>query len=491
MRSLRIAYVVSEAEGLVKSGGLADVAKALPKALSELEQEVVILLPAYQSIDGIDKADILLSSKLDHWPYSEYLVRKLWLDGVLVYAIDSPQYFARQELYAENNRAYSDNGERFAFFSAAVLDCLPKLNRATDILHCNDWHTGLIPYLLNHRYQSHPFYQDTYTVMTIHNANFQGIFHYDDLANIPELKRDRFAELEYENGYIGTLKAGIAYADKINAVSPNYAVELLTPLGSHGLYDDFSKRRDDLTGILNGCDYSEWNPATDRYLTTRYNATLSSMQKGKATAKSALQEMCGLPVKETPVFGMVCRLSEQKGFDYLLPIIERFLYNDVQLVIIGTGDPVIANTLHSIASRHGDKFFFKPMYSNKIAHYIEAGSDFFLMPSQFEACGLNQIYSMAYGTLPIVREVGGLKDTVVDYDTDPENATGFSFSQPDAQALLLTMQRALIFYLQSPKIKQQLQLRSMKKEFSWKESAKQYIDTYISAMTKAEGASGT
>nr|WP_274612789.1 glycogen synthase GlgA [Vibrio furnissii] len=475
---LNVWFVVSEAEGLVKSGGLADVAKALPKALVELGHQVALVLPGYRSIADKDAAPVILETELTHWPHIRYQVRQRDLDGVPVYLIDCDPYFDRPELYAESNQAYPDNGERFGFFSAACLDVLPKLNIKPDIIHANDWHTGLVPFLLKTRYREDPYFDGVKSVITIHNAMFKGIFSYHQLDVIPELNLSGMEFLQYGHDHISMLRAGIAFADKINAVSPNYASELLTPLGSHGLVDDFVRRARDLHGIINGCDYTEWNPKTDRYLPATYSDDATSLKQGKMASKTALQDELQLPKRDVPLFGMVCRLTHQKGFHYILPILEHFLRNDVQLVIVGTGEPEVAAKLHKIAAAHADKFAFVEAYSNRFAHLVEAGSDFFLMPSEFEACGLNQIYSMAYGTLPIVREVGGLKDTVLDYDKYPNEATGFGFQEPSPEALLITMQRALLFYLQHPDEMVKVQQRAMQKDFSWKESALDYIKMY-------------
>ncbi|WP_104398853.1 glycogen synthase GlgA [Vibrio penaeicida] len=482
MDRMNIWFTVSEAEGLVKSGGLADVAKALPKALQVLGHDVSIVIPGYRTLPGLESAEVVLNTELDFWPHVRYQVKKLSLDGVPVYAVECHKYFDRSELYAESNQAYPDNGERFGFFASACLDILPKLGIKPDIIHANDWHTGLVPFLLKTRYEHDERFLSIRSVLTVHNAIFKGVYTYHDLEIIPELNLSGLEQLQYGQDRISMLRAGVAYADKVNAVSPNYAAELMTALGSHGMVDDFVHRSADLYGILNGCDYSEWDPKTDKYLDHHYEAEASSMVKGKQLNKCQLQEEVGLPTEELPVFGMVCRLTHQKGFHYLLPIIEQFLRNDVQLVIVGTGEPQVAAKLHEVASRYPNKFAFIEAYNNRLAHLVEAGSDFFLMPSEFEACGLNQIYSMAYGTLPIVREVGGLKDTVVDYDKDEKLATGLSFLEPTPEALLIAMQRALILYLQQPSEVQRVRLNAMSTEFSWEASANEYVNMYQAAL---------
>ncbi len=484
MKQIDLWYVVSELAGLVKSGGLADVAKALPKAIQDKQKQVAVALPGYSKV--IDKFDseLVLETHLTHWPHTPYQVRQLVHDGVDVYLIDHPEYFARPELYAENNVAYHDNAERFAFFSVASLDCLPKLGLQPSIVHANDWHTGLVPLLLKLRYQKNAFYQAMRSVVTIHNAVFQGNYAQHEFAAIQELTTMHDDRIKVGHGGISMLKAAIHYADKINAVSPNYAEELKTILGSHGLSEDFKSRADDLSGIVNGCDYSEWDPKHDPLLPKNYQATKASIKAGKKAAKELLQQKVGIEQSKAPLIGMVCRLTHQKGFHYIVPILEQLLVHDVQLVIIGTGDPEIATDLEWHANLHKDKFKFIEAYDNELAHLVEAGSDFFLMPSEFEACGLNQIYSMAYGTLPIVREVGGLKDTVIDIHKSPETATGVTFVEPEPQALLVALQRALLFYMQDHKGYSDVQLRGMKADFGWHIAADSYLEMYQDALEK-------
>jgi len=480
-KTFSILFVASEVEGLIKSGGLADVAKALPKALQNLEQDVRVTIPAYSKIPDLDSADVVLSTELDFWPHTAYQVRKLLLDGVEVFAIECDKYFARAEMYAENNQAYDDNGERFSFFSAASLDMLPKLGLKPDIVHANDWHTGFVPYLLKARYKDNEYYQGMRSVISIHNAVFKGVFSYDQLQNLPEMHQHNVPEAAVSHSHVTMLRAGVMCADKVNAVSPTYAEELQTELGSHGMAQEFQSRSQDLYGILNGCDYGAWNPETDTFIPKNFKATQQSMVRGKKACKQGLQQEVGLPVKDCAVYGMVCRLTNQKGVHYLLPVIEEFLKNDLQVVIVGTGDPVLASQLKDIAATHSDKFVFIEAYNNKLAHMVEAGADFFLMPSEFEPCGLNQIYSMAYGTLPIVRAVGGLKDSVNDYDEDKDIATGFSFSEPTPEALLLILLRSLLIYSQNPAEIKRVQLHAMTQNFSWDDAAKHYLEMYKSA----------
>ncbi|RXJ72242.1 glycogen synthase GlgA [Veronia nyctiphanis] len=483
MSNLNILFVASEIEGLAKTGGLADVAKSLPKSLQGKGHDVHVVVPCYRSITGSFDAPVVLDTALlaDNDTYIDYQVRELETDGVKVWAIDCRRYFDRESLYAENNQAYHDNGERFAFLSVASLDLTEKLNFRPDIVHANDWHTGLVPFLLKNRYQHNEFFADTRSVISIHNAVFKGVFSYAELKLIPELTRERFAHIEIDHHHIAFLKAGVAYADKINGVSPNYAKELLTDLGSQGMGWDFSARANDLVGIVNGCDYGDWNPEIDELIPQKFKANKTSMTRGKKACKKALQAEVSLPQKDLPMFGMVCRLTEQKGLQYLVPILRQFLLNDVQVVIVGTGDPAIAHQLNEIATEYKEKFAFVEAYSNKLAHWVEASADVFLMPSEFEPCGLNQMYSMVYGTLPLVRNVGGLKDTVIDYDANPEFATGFIFESPEPSALLIAMQRALLLHAQNPVEFKRVQMNAMSCRFDWDDSAQQYLDLYASA----------
>lgn len=475
--SLSIIYVASEVEGLVKSGGLADVARALPQALQNLEHNIKVVIPAYQMIEGIEHAQEVFATELESTGQA-YRVLQLRCDNLTVYAIDCPQYFRRPALYAENNCAYQDNGERFAFFSLAVLDWLSKWREKTDIIHVNDWHTGLIPFVFKHRYAQHAKFLDTKVVFTIHNAVFKGSFHPDELEILGDLSQH--SDLLVTHQHASMLKAGVLCSDKINAVSPTYATELLTDLGSHGFGAVFGSRQADLCGILNGCDYQSWSPQQDPWLVANYSEKKHSMQTGKAKNKRALQTRLSLPEQKVAMFGMVCRLTHQKGIQYLLPILEQFLRHQVQVVIVGTGEAHLAQQLHAIEKRFPDKFRFVEAYDNELAHWVEAGADFFLMPSEFEPCGLNQIYSLAYGTLPIVRAVGGLKDTVVDYFQQPDAATGFVFNEPTGEALLLTLQSALLVYEQLPKVFAEMQQRAMNVNFDWKTSALSYLEMYHS-----------
>ena len=467
-------FVVSEIEGLVKTGGLADVARALPAALRELGHDVRVVVPFYKLIrDGHSAAKIgdwhTIYSNQNAYAFELW---QLQLDGLPVYAIDMPRLFERDGIYGDGYHAFHDNPERFAFFAKAALATAQILDFRPDIVHCNDWHTGLTPYYMRHF--GDDFFAHSKSVLTIHNGAYQGIYHTEQMPfthDQPELGH----RLDHP-GNLNFLKIGIEFADKINAVSPHYASELLTPLGSHHLFNEFKRREADVSGILNGCDYTHWNPQTDPYIAAQYDA--DNMHK-KSLCKSDLQRQAGLQEdSEIPVIGLVCRLTEQKGFAFLVPALWQLLHQNVQVIIVGTGEPAISEALRECAAAFPQKLSFTEGFSNQLAHSIEAGSDFFLMPSLFEPCGLNQMYSLAYGTIPIVREVGGLKDTVVDPMQDAANATGFVFDQPDSSALLLGIYRALLCYHAEPTALEAMKIRGMNTKFTWQAAAHNYLDLY-------------
>ncbi|WP_339725411.1 glycogen synthase GlgA [uncultured Paraglaciecola sp.] len=472
---MKILFVVSEVEDLVKTGGLADVGKALPLALSKMGHEVTIVMPYYKQLaDKFDAPDYCDKQTLysGHKSY-EFAVKNLSLEGVQVLAVDYPEYFARKGLYSDDYHAYPDNAERFAFFASAALQASKAAGFQPDIVHCNDWHTALTPYFVS--IEDTGFFDQAKTIFTIHNGAYQGTHRFSDIAY---LQPHYQLHSQLDGDALNFVRMGIRYANKINAVSPNYAQELLTPLGSHHLFNEFQNRRHDVSGILNGCDYSQWDPINDPHIAKNYH---HGDLTGKKACKAELQQELGLPKKvRIPIIGMVCRLTDQKGFGFILPMLDKLMQHDVQLAIIGTGDPEISQYLQKVADRYPKKLAFVEDFSVRKAHMIEAGSDFFLMPSLFEPCGLNQMYSLAYGTLPIVRAVGGLKDTVIDLAENPDMATGFVFEQPDSSALLSCIQRALLFYHEAPKELELTQQRAMQSRFTWEAAAKDYETLYLS-----------
>lgn len=480
---LKILFVASEVEGFAKTGGLADVARALPLSLTEQGHDVIVVMPYYQSMKHREKATLLATTQLivpegDPIPYR---ILRLQQDGLMLYLIDCPRFFEREQLYAENNQAYDDNGARFAFFCAAALHSCEVTGFRPHIIHCNDWHTGLLPMLLRTRYAHSRFFDGTRSVISIHNAAFQGIFDHGQLWMVPEVLENYGRVGQPVGAPVNFLRCGVCFADKINAVSPNYAQELLTHLGAHGMAQAFHARADDLCGIINGCDYRDWDPATDHYLPATYHVDDLG---GKGICRRQLQQELGLAESPVAIYGMICRLTEQKGVPLLIPALEKFLQHRVQVVIVGTGDPMLAQQLTHLAERHPGRLVFLNTYDNRLAHLVEAGADFFLMPSLFEPCGLNQMYSLAYGTLPLVRAVGGLKDTVIDLNQDPLRANGFCFVEPNAGALLDTLRRSLLFFLQEPEEFKRMQRNAMLTRFCWGASVKQYEIMYRAALAK-------
>jgi len=480
---LSILFATSEMEGLAKTGGLADVAKALPLHLSEHGHDVRICMPYYKTLKKKDKtewvADLQVPVAQHGQPGIRFSVRQLVFEKATVYLIDCPAFFDRDGLYDDGHHAYQDNGYRFLFFSMACLVTAKELGFCPDIIHCNDWHTALIPYLLRYQLTHESCFKHSKTVLTIHNAAYQGIFEKSQLGLAPAVANCGIDKVLEGHNSLNFLKCGVLFADKINGVSPSYASELLTPLGSHGMSHIFQERAGDLCGILNGADYKDWDPHTDPHLPVNYDADDLG---GKAQCKQALQLQVGLPEKPVPLFGMICRLTEQKGFYMLLPALEQFLKHRIQVVLVGTGERSIARELERLATLYPDKLKFINAYNDELAHLVEAGADFFLMPSVFEPCGLNQIYSLSYGTLPIVRGVGGLKDTVIDYDSDPQQATGFIFSDPSDKDLLNMLRRVLLLYLEQPEEIEHLRQHAMQTRFDWVEASRQYEQLYRQAL---------
>jgi starch synthase len=467
---MKILFLISEVEDIVKTGGLADVGKALPVALSELGHEVNIVLPYYKAIADSLRLSNATPKQIIYTNGQSYAfdIKELSFNGISVYFVDYPQYFNNDKLYNEDSKV--SNAEKFTFFSLAALKTAEALGFKPDILHTNDWHTSMACYFAKHSPLTYEYFAHTKSVLTIHNAAFQGT---ENLVNIPSVAPTATG-MYVENNHLNMLKTGLLYADNICPVSTTYAQEIATPLGSHGIDDVIRQRINVVEGVLNGCDYEQWHPSTDEFIAAHYCVDDMS---GKATCKKDLQKTFGLRVNpKVPILGMVCRTTLQKGFGYLIPIIEDILKHNVQIALVGTGQKDITEELHRIANANPKQFVFIEDFKPDYAHKVEAGADFFLMPSEFEPCGLNQMYSLAYGTTPIVRGVGGLKDTVVDID-EPQG-TGFIFRQPTPQALLSVIRKALLVRLEDNKKLQAVIKRGMQKRFTWKEAADKYVDVY-------------
>ena len=473
----KILYISSEAFPLIKTGGLADVAGSLPIALTKQSQDARLLLPAYPEVLGkIKKRKVVSTSSYYHLPV-QIIETRLPGSNIIVWLVDCPALFNRPggPYTDKHGQAWHDNALRFAVFCHVAVDiAVNKLlpNWQPDVVHCNDWQTGLVPALLS-LHAKRPA-----TVFTIHNLAYQGIFDQQTFVDLhlPE-ELWHIDGLEFY-GQLSFIKGGLAYADKITAVSPSYAREILQPEFGYSLDGLLNSRSEHLSGILNGIDEKHWNPGTDEYLEHKYNRR--SLDK-KSINKTELQKTLSLPVDaSTLMIGMVSRLVEQKGLDIILQSLAKLFTLPVQLVILGTGETHYELQLSEWAQRQPDQLKVVIGYNEQLAHRIEAASDVYLMPSTFEPCGLNQLYSLRYGNLPIVTQVGGLADTVTDASEENiknHTANGFVIRAQSSAALLSTVQHALTLY-QEPEIWRQLQINAMSGDFSWQASAKRYISLY-------------
>lgn len=482
---MNVVLASSEAVPFAKTGGLADVASALTRALLDEGHAATLVIPHHRrqlAGAGIDAAstgqtvEINLGTK--RVP-AEFLEADLPGSTGRVILIDQPAYFDRDGLYSdESGEGYDDNCERFVFFSRAVLEAARIFGLQPDVLHANDWQTGLIPALLDVEYREQPGFEEATSVLTIHNMAFQGIFwHWDMLLTGLDWKYFNWRQMEYFN-HLNLLKTGIAFADMLTTVSPTYAREIQTAEYGCGLHGVLHARRGDLVGILNGVDVDVWNPETDSLIAETYSRT--SLGR-KAACKSALQQKLGLPARgDVPLFGMISRMTDQKGFDLIAACADEFLREDVQIAVLGTGEQRYEGMLRDLAGAHPAKVSATIGFDEKLAHEIEAGSDAYLMPSQFEPCGLNQMYSLVYGTVPIVRSVGGLADSVVDISDATladGTANGFRFDKYDARELYRQLIRAVEAY-GDREIWAQLVQNGMQQDWSWRRSAGRYVDVY-------------
>ena len=475
----KILFVASEAVPYIKTGGLADVVGSLPKYFDKEKYDVRVILPKYACMDEL----LLAQLKFVCHFYVNLNWRKQYVGiftteykGVRYYFVDNEFYFAGDKPY---NNIYEDV-EKFAYFSKAVLESLPYIDFAPDILHCHDWQTGLVPVYLRTTYGSDNFYAGIKTIFTIHNMKFQGrwkIREVMDITGLPEHIFRTASGLE-SYGESNYLKGGIVYADAVSTVSPEYAKEITTREGGEGLDGLMNARIDSLYGIVNGIDYEEFNPETDPHIETNY--TVKNAVAGKRKNKLALQKMLGLPVRDGVfMIGIISRMTSQKGFDLIAYILDEiFDTMDVQFVVLGTGEGQYENMFHHFHNKYPDKLWAHIGYSDEYAHKIYASCDAFLMPSLFEPCGLGQMMAMRYGTLPIVRETGGLKDTVEAYNEYENTGTGFSFSNYNAHEMLFILRYAQNIYKENRSRWNEIVQRAMQKDFSWGASAKSYETLY-------------
>jgi len=491
---LNIAFVSSEVVPFAKTGGLADVVEALPRELEKLGHNPIVFVPAYRQarrcgmpLEPTDmEVSVVVGSKVvpgrvlrSHLPQSR----------VPVFLIEQDSYFDRPQLYRENGSDYKDNCERFAFFCRGVMQALGAIGMPIDLLHCNDWQTGLLPAYLRIERAHLPFYNRMATLLTLHNMGYQGRFwHWDMLLTGLDWKYFNWHQMEF-HGELNLLKTGIVFADAINTVSPQYAREIQNEPWGHGLEPVLRHRSDVLSGIINGVNYDTWDPRHDPLIPATYDET--SWVAGKAKCKAALQHELGLSVQaDSPLVGLVGRLAEQKGWDLVGALMERLASSrDVQWAILGTGEEHYHELLHRLSRRHPDRVSARLEFSDALAHRIEAGADMFVMASRYEPCGLNQLYSLRYGTVPIVHRTGGLADTIT--DATPENlaasrANGFSFGNYGIADLEETLMRACHMYVHEPAQWAQLVETGMRQDWSWAHSARRYVDLYSQILARKQ-----
>ena len=480
---MKILFVASECVPFLKTGGLADVVGSLAPVLAQKGHDVRVMMPKYAHIPE------QYASQMRHavdfevqlgWRRQYCGIEALEMDGVTYYFVDNRYYFGRNYVYGLGGDEY----ERFAFFARAVLNSLTLIPFMPDILHAHDWQAGMVPALLRIQYGGIPGYDRIKTVMTIHNLQYQGIFGIKDVQEVLGLPDNVFTDDKLECfGCANYLKAGIVYSDEVTTVSPSYAEEIQTAYYGERLDGLLRAKNNHLTGILNGIDINDYNPASDPMIAAPYTAEDMS---GKAENKRALQEQLGLQVRpEVPVIGIISRLASQKGLDLVDYVIVDILREDVQLVVLGMGDARYVNLFSWAEQSYPGRVAARFAMDNELAHRIYAGADIFLMPSQFEPCGLSQMIAMRYGTVPLVRETGGLRDTVLSYNEFTNAGNGFTFFNYNSHDMLHTLQRALHYYWNRKDIWHMLMQRGMTGDFSWAHSAETYLSLYNSMLNPA------
>jgi starch synthase len=483
---LNIVIFSAEATPYVKVGGLADVVGALSRMLARLGTKVTLVLPAYQAInsagfairpsEAITPFDVPLAGETVRASALETLGDK----GMDVYFVSGGDYFARQGIYDNpaTGEGYPDNMERYIFFVRAGLELLRRRGERVDVIHCHDAQTALIPGLLQTVYQDDALFSSTGTLLTIHNLAYQSVYPKECLALTGIEPHHFYPSSPYEYwGKVNCLKAGIETADRINTVSQTYALEIQSdPEYGCGLEGVLKRRSQDLSGIINGIDYSEWNPETDPLIPAHYSAEDLA---GKETCKKELLSAFGLkPIPErAPLVGIVSRLADQKGFDLIGSSMEQLADLNLQMVVLGAGRHKYHKLLQHICTRFPERFAVRFGFDNPLAHMIEAGADMFLMPSRYEPCGLNQLYSLRYGTVPIVRSTGGLADTVTNFDILNNSGTGFTFQEYSPRSMMLALRRALMVY-EDPIQWEELAVRGMLQNWSWEKPAREYLRLY-------------
>ncbi|WP_373230535.1 glycogen synthase GlgA [Cohnella sp.] len=475
---MRVLFAASEAMPLVKTGGLADVVGALPKALAKKGVDVTVVLPKYGEIPKAitDRAITVAVMEVQlGWRRQYCGIQEVMVDGIRFLLIDNEFYFYRGSLYG-----YGDEAERFAFFSFAVLEMLEKFDLLPDLIHCHDWQTGLIPFLLRTRYANRPGYRDIRTVFTIHNLQYQGVFSRALLQDLLATGDDSFTQDSLDFYGAGScMKAGLRFADKLSTVSLTYSYEIQTEEYGEKLDGVIRQRAHDLWGIVNGIDTEVYDPMNDPFLKFPF---LDSLDK-KRQNKTALQSELGLPVDETiPMIGMVSRLSGQKGFDLISEALPALMKENIQLVILGSGEHNIESMLQHTFMNNRDKMAVWFGFNEGLARRFYAASDMYLMPSRFEPCGLSQLIALRYRSVPIVRETGGLRDTVESYNEYKGSGNGFTFGPATAKDLIYTVRRALSFFDQK-EIWARIVANGSKKDYGWDSSAQLYYKLYRELVT--------
>jgi starch synthase len=483
---MKIAFISAEVAPFSKTGGLGDVSSAFPKAMHGLKHKIMVLSPMYKSIEAekyrlqIVKPNLTVTIGEKTELFDLY-VSFLPHSKVPIYFIKN-SYLYREGIYGdEAGEDYPDSAYRFITFTKAVFEALKWLKFGPDIIHCNDWHVGLLPFYLKTEYRDIDLFRKTKSVFTIHNIGYQGIYPLEDIkdAQIPEIYFSEELLGFYEQ--VNFMKAAVIYSDALTTVSSKYSEEIQTKKFGYGLEKYIKERKEDLFGIVHGIDLSVWHPKNDKLLVKKYDS--KNLNK-KAENKSYLQDKLNLNVSKNPVLGIISRLATQKGLDLILKKFDDIMNLKVQIILLGTGDPKLEKKFKEKEEKYPEECSINIMFDNVLAHQIEAASDIFLMPSAYEPCGLNQMYSMLYGAVPVVRKTGGLADTVQNYNEKTEEGTGFVFETMNAEEFFKAVKRAVKLYKKEPEKWERLQRKIMNIDFSWKNAAKRWEEVYQYALDK-------
>lgn len=483
-KPLKILFVTAELSPLVSTGGLAEVANALPKALHARGHDVRVIMPCFRQIPLELRGEHYCVCVADLGTHSVHgALRRTTVPDTQIplYLVEHAGYFDRDSLYGHGAEEYGDNAERFCFFCQAVLHGIPQTWWKPDIIHCHDWHSAPVPVYLKTRYAKDPYWENVPVLLTIHNLAYQGQYpaaQFGKTGFDVELLSPQFLEF---HGDMNFLKGGILFADRLNTVSPRYSREIQTREYGAGMEGLLRTRQKDLSGILNGVDYELWNPATDSHI---HRAYAPEILGGKQACKRRLQAKLGLPARDVPLFAIVSRLYWQKGLDLVAKALSELLKLDLQLVVLGSGEPELEHLFSMAGNAQPERMRVKLGFDSPLAHEIYAGADFFLMPSRYEPCGLGQLYALAYGTVPVVRRTGGLADTITDANRitlDHETANGLSFVPLTAEAIVRNILRARELY-RAPEALRKIQDTGMRQRFSWERSGAAYVELYNEAL---------